>query len=224
MKIQSEVLHDFTVNLQKAVADTGLSPYVLARKIGVNKDAIKNTIQEDRDPQFSTVVQIAKGMNLSLDQLLGNKFIESNPPPSNPPPEVQIKKETINLIDRISKMHEQDIELLEAIAGILEGRRARVMAKFLNAVGEPKPPKMKKEGIMARATKKAKEHEKKISLSDDEDFDGDFEDSETREDEDFEDDEDEDYDDEDDYDDEEDYDENEDSPEEDDYEYDEDDD
>jgi transcriptional regulator with XRE-family HTH domain len=196
------VIREFAANLQKAVDATGLTPYTLARNIGLDKDAIKNLLKGARDPKFSTIIHLAKGMPISLDQLLG-----MIPAEQKSESKIEIKKEFLNLADRISTLHKQDVELLETIIGVLETRKARSMTRFLKAVREPEQPK---ENEMAITTEKVMEPQVSVSSFDDDfdddDFDEDRDDSEDSD----EDSDSEDYD-EDDYDDEdEDYDEGED--------------
>jgi DNA-binding XRE family transcriptional regulator len=175
-------IQEFSHNLQKAVLATGLTPYTLAKKIGVNKDAIKNLTKGDRDPQFSTAISIVKGMQLSMDELLG--IISGNTSIQSPPtPKIEIKKGNINFIEKITRMNEQDVELLEAIAGVLDDRRVRAVTRLLHAVqGAELPNENEKEGFMAKA-EKIKNPKVTKPLSD---FDDDFEDDEYEEDEDFE--------------------------------------
>ena len=209
--LNNNVLLEFSANLQKAVNDTGLTPYLLAKNLGLDKQAISRLLKGDRDPNLSTVVRIVKSMQISMDQLLGLT-------PVKPKAEVEIKKENLNLIDRISALHEQDVELLEAIVEVLEKRRARTMAKFLNAVRDAKSPKSK-ENPMGKTVKKVRKQQagKVSSGSDngddefgDDEFEDDFddfeEDSDTSENDDFDEDdgrdnydEDEDYEEDDDY-------------------------
>lgn len=131
--LSSEILREFSCNLQKAVDDTGFTAYGLAKKLGLDKDAIKNMLQGNRDPRLSTIIQVFKGMEISADRLLG-----LTPANTEKESEVQIKKENIAFINKVSSLHKQDIELLEAIAGVLETRRTRVMTKFLSAVRDTK--------------------------------------------------------------------------------------
>ena len=139
-----EVLGEFTRNLEKAVSATGLTPYLLAKKLGLDKAAVKTLLQGDRDPRFSTVVKLVIGMHLSLDQLLGNTT--STTPSSSSPVEtatakIVVTNEKADLISSITKMHESDVELLVAIAGVLEARRSRAVAKLLQAVRKSRSPK-----------------------------------------------------------------------------------
>jgi len=139
-----EVLGEFTRNLEKAVSATGLTPYLLAKKLGLDKAAVKTLLQGDRDPRFSTVVKLVIGMHLSLDQLLGNTT--STTPSSSSPVEtatakIVVTNEKADLISSITKMHESDVELLVAIAGVLEARRSRAVAKLLQAVQKSRSPK-----------------------------------------------------------------------------------
>jgi DNA-binding XRE family transcriptional regulator len=164
-------IHKFSHNLQKAVTATGLTPYVLAKKVGVNKDSIKNLMKGDRDPQFSTVISIVKGMQLSMDKLLG--LVEDTQAPFYPVPKVGVTKENINFIEKITKMNEQDIELLGAIAGILNERRNRAVARLLHAVrGAKLPNKHENDDLMARAEElKNSKAVKPLSFPDSVDFD-----------------------------------------------------
>jgi transcriptional regulator with XRE-family HTH domain len=185
------VLQEFSLNLQKAVVDTGLTPYALSKKLGFDKDFIKNVIRGNRDPKFSTVLRITKGMQVSIDWLVGN-VTEDNPVQSKPVSEVEIKKENINFINKIAKMHDQDVELLEAIARILDERRVHAMARLLHAVRNPNSSgKGKKDCLMTESIDKS---ELKIngllSGSDDgdifdEDLEDDLEDDSFDDDEDF---------------------------------------
>jgi predicted transcriptional regulator len=172
----------FSNNLQRSVLATGLTPYALAKNIGVDKDSIKNLMKGDRDPQFSTVISIVKGMRLSMDELLGIV-------PALPAPKVEVKKENINFIEKITKMNEQDVELLDSIAGVLDERRVRAVTRLLHAVqGTELPNKKEKEGLMAEAEKiTSKKVTKPLSGFDDADFEDneDFEDDDYEEDEDF---------------------------------------
>jgi len=183
--VGTEVLNTFFANLQKALSDSGLSAYAYANKIGVDKMAVSNILQKRSDPKLSTVIRIAKGMNVSMDWLVGTVPFPPSPsvkpdnpsacacpspclPKSDKPPvsEVEIKKEHIDFIDKISKMHGSDIALLEAIAGILEDRRTRVMAKLLNAIKDKNSPENLKEGRMAKVMAKTGNSE----LDDDDDY------------------------------------------------------
>ena len=209
-KSNNSIFFEFSTNLQKAVTDTGLTPYALAKKIGVDRQAISRLLKGDRDPNLSTVIRIAKGMQVSMDQLLGLIPVKSTTK------KVEIKKENLNLIDKISTLHEQDVELLEAIVDVLEKRRARTMAKFLNAIRDAKSPTKNKENPMDKTAEKVrKKQTSKVSFgsdNDEDDFEDGFddfeEDSDTSESDDFdEDDESDDYDEDDDYEEDDDYDE-----------------
>jgi len=178
-----DVIRGFTANLQKAVDATGLTPYALAKKIGMDKDAIKNLLKGDRDPKFSTIIHLAKKMRISVDQLLGVK-------PAKPKSEVEVevKKENLNLISRISALHKQDVELLETIIGVLETRKARSMERFLNAVRDSKQPMNDtKENQMTGITEKINKPQISGSSVDDDLDDDDFDDD-LNDDEDFDDD------------------------------------
>jgi len=185
------ILKKFSVNLHKAVMDTGLSPYALAKKINVDKDAIKNILQEGRDPKFSSVVKIVQGMQLSMDQLLGN--IKTDKVQSPPVQKVENKLKHFSLFEKLDNMHEQDIELLEIIAGVLNERRTRAMKNLLNAIQHGKS-KNKKEGSMTGFINdddfdyEENDNDPAGSDFDDEDYD------DTEDDEDFDEDEDSDYD------------------------------
>jgi len=179
-----DVIREFAANLQKAVDATGLTPYALAKKIGMDKDAIKNLLKGDRDPKFSTIIHLAKKMRVSLDQLLGVKPVK---PKREIEVEVEVKKENLNLISRISALHKQDVELLETIIGVLEARKARSMARFLNAVRDSKQPMNNtKENQITRITEKVGKPQTNGSSVDD-DLDDDFDDD-LNDDEDFDDD------------------------------------
>jgi transcriptional regulator with XRE-family HTH domain len=137
-----ELLREFYINLKKAVSDTGISAGALAIKFGLPKQFISNILRGDHDPRFSTAVRIAKSMNLSVDGLLGNESQrEAAPPQPVPfaqtvpvPSEVEVKNIHVSLAGKIAQMHENDVELLEAIASILIERKSRAMARFLCAV------------------------------------------------------------------------------------------
>jgi transcriptional regulator with XRE-family HTH domain len=194
------VLQEFSLNLQKAVADMGLTPYALAKKLGFDTDTIKRVMRGNRDPKFSTVLRIAKGMQVSMDWLAGN--VSGDTPASvKSTSEFEVKKENINFINKIAKMQDQDVELLEAIAHLLDERRFRAVTKLLHAVQNTNSSeKGKKDGLMTESADKVTP---KINESlpdgdgfdndgfwddfeDDEDFDEDFD----EEDEDFDEDED----------------------------------
>jgi transcriptional regulator with XRE-family HTH domain len=175
-------LRDFSLNLQKAVSGTGLSPYTLARNIGLDRAAIKNAMSGDCDPRLSTMIRIAKGMKLSLDSLVGGTPADKPIVKPASVPETEVKKENIGFIDKIAKMHEQDVELLEKIACLLNERRISTMTKLFQAV----------------QGSKLREENKKVSGESDDGFESD----------DFE--HDEDFDDDDDYEDDDDSDDNED--------------
>jgi transcriptional regulator with XRE-family HTH domain len=167
-----DVIREFAANLQKAVDATGLTPYALAKKIGMDKDAIKNLLKGDRDPKFSTIIHLAKKMRVSLDQLLGVKPVKPKREV-----EVEVKKENSNLISRISALHKQDVELLETIIGVLEARKARSMARFLNAVRDSKQPMNNtKENKMTGITEKVGKSQTSGSSVDDDLDDDDFDD------------------------------------------------
>jgi hypothetical protein len=192
------ILQEFSRNLQKAVSDTGLTPYALAKEIGLDKDSIKNVMSGDRDPKFSSVLRVIKGMRLSMDELIGNISVSKltpakpAPAPAPAPQEVEIKKGNIDFISRIVKMNEQDVELLEAIAHILDERRIRAIARLFNAVQDSSPSEKseKKGGLMAKASEMAKEATGALPDELEEGFEDGFEDDDFDEDDDFEDDED----------------------------------
>ena len=207
----NNILSEFSANLQKAVTNTGLTPYALAKKIGIDKQTISRLLKGDRDPNLTTVIRIAKDMRVSMDQLLGLT-------PAKAKAEVEVKKENLNLIDKISVLHEQDVELLEAIIGVLEKRRARTIAKFLNTVRDAKSSIKSKENFIGKTAEKVrKQQTSKVSSgsdSGDDEFEDDFddfddfeEDNDTSESDDFdEDNESDDYDEDENYGDEDDYD------------------
>jgi transcriptional regulator with XRE-family HTH domain len=142
-------IQKFSGNLQKAVAATGLTPYSLAKKIGVSKDTVRNIMKGDRDPQLSTVINIVKGMQLSMDKLLG--LVENIPAPFYPVPSVGFQKENTNFIEKIRKMNEQDVELLEAIARILVERKNRAAVKLFHAIrGTELPGSNKNDGLIVK--------------------------------------------------------------------------
>jgi len=134
MKKQAEnlnldVLRDFTSNLRKAVSATELTPYALAKKLGLDKAAIKNMMSGRRDFKFSTAVKAVKGMGISMDGLLG---IAPEKKTTGLPPDPASEA---NLPYRFSlaEMDMQDAELLGAIAKILKERRTRTVVKLIKA-------------------------------------------------------------------------------------------
>ena len=158
------LLQEFSHNLQEAVSGTGLTPYALAKKIGLDNAAIKMAMSGEHDLKFSTAVRIAKGMRLSMDWLIVN-VLGDNPPAINSTSEVEIKQKNVDFINKISKMNDQDVELLMAIAGILDERRIRAVTKLLHAVQDEKLSNWgnvcdtlehKKNDIMAKDDKKLK--------------------------------------------------------------------
>jgi predicted transcriptional regulator len=180
-------LHEFAFKLSEAVAETGLTPYGLAKNIGVDKQVISRLIKGNYDPKFSTVIRIVKSMNISMDGLLGICHSQNSVEPTQISEEVEVKTADIDFINSISKMHEQDIELLASIGEILNERRVQRMAKLVNAVLDVK--QINKESLMIEAVATPK-------LSDDfkeDDYD-DYDDNDFDEDNDFDD---EDYEDED---------------------------
>lgn len=169
-----DVLRDFSSNLKKAVEGTGLSPYALAKNIGLDKMAIKSAMREGCDPKLSTVVRIANGMRLSMDALLG-KINKVDKP--EPVPEVKIKKEYTKFIDRVSKMREQDVELLDAIAAILDERRRRAVAKLLHAVqNEKSQDKSKSKDLSEKQKNKIPPKQAEDDVFDDDDIEDFFDD------------------------------------------------
>jgi uncharacterized protein (UPF0335 family) len=179
-----EVLREFYPNLKKAVADTGLSAYALAKKLGFDPQVISNLVRGDRDPKLSTVVRIVKGMQVSMDALLGlvpgkkSTVPESQPVlPAQSPPSVSgttIKNGNIDLINQIARMPENDVELMKAIADVLTERRSHVMAKLLYAMQKSG----KKGDLTAKTSELAGKLEAQEDLSPggcfDDDFDEDF--------------------------------------------------
>jgi hypothetical protein len=137
-----EIPFEFYANLKKAVADTGISAWALEKKFGRHKQFLSNILRGDRDPKFSSIVRIVKGMRLSIDGLLGSGLqTEAAHPQSvslaqavSVPSGVEIKKISADFAEKVAQMHENDVELLEAIAGILLERKSRVMARFLHAI------------------------------------------------------------------------------------------
>jgi transcriptional regulator with XRE-family HTH domain len=141
--ITSAALHEFTVNLRKAVSDTGLTPYALSKKLGLDKCAIKNITRDGHDPKLSTVLKIVKGMRLSLDWLLGFPCsVDVDKPVQFYPASSAEVAQDVRFIDKIAKMHEQDVELLNAIADVLNNRRVRSVLGLASAVYYPKPAKI----------------------------------------------------------------------------------
>jgi hypothetical protein len=135
-------LQEFYANLKKAVADTGVSAWALEKKFGWHKQFLSNILRGDRDPRFPSIVRIVKSMHLSVDGLLGGGFqTETVHPQSVPldqtvsvPSGTEIKKISVGFAEKVAQMHENDVELLDAIAGILIERKSRAMARFLHAV------------------------------------------------------------------------------------------
>jgi len=206
-----EVLNDFYYNLQRAVADTGLTPYALAMKIGFDKNYISRLMHGDRDPNFSTIVRFINGTHFSLDELLGKRKRSIS---SSKVEEATTSASQALLIDKIKNTHEDDIEILDAIADILNKKRAHAVAKLVHAVKEKKDPPNKNKGLLSKAGKIAEVKISKVISSkrpanpdddEDEDFlddDFDFDEKSFEEDSDFDEDpDDDDYDDDDDDDD-----------------------
>jgi transcriptional regulator with XRE-family HTH domain len=195
---KNDVLHEFAANLQKAVNDTGLTPYVLAKKLGLDKQIISNLLRGGRDPKLSTVIHIIKKMQISADQLLGTT-LKNKASQQKDVAEINVKKKNLSLIDKISVLNEQDIELLEAIVGVLEVRKARAASKFLSAVQDAKPSTKERGNQMANTTEKVMKSQT-VGPTPDDDFDDDdgFEDDDFDDCDDF--DEDDGFDDDDDYD------------------------
>ena len=160
----ADILKDFLINFQKAVSDTGLTTYALAKKIGLDKAAIKNILQNKSDPRLSTAVCIAKWMGLSLDGLVGIA-----PPQLSPVPEiVELKKDNVSLINKINDMNDQDVELLDEIAGILIVRRTKRMAKLIKAVRDEST------AVESSADCDTEEFDDEYDLYDDCDFDDEY--------------------------------------------------
>ena len=152
----------FRDRLKEAVVNTGFSPYTLAKNMGVDKQAISKILLYGRDPQLSTVINIAKYMNISLDWLLGiessGKLIQPQSTSEN------ICIDSLNFDGAIVKLHHQDIELLKDIAEVLNKRRTRLMTRLITAVREVKSP-VKNESALK--TTKLEDAKKDELLSDD---------------------------------------------------------
>jgi len=191
----------FVINLQKAIKKAGLTPYSASVKAGIDKSAIIKMINKGKecDPRLFTIIRIAKTLNISIDWLVGNVAVDKIPTLGDaldlalpeklePEPEVEIKKENINLISKISKMHKQDVELLEAIANILEDRKTRAMARLLHAVNDGKQPEDNEVSSLGIPRKsdihKMSRGLTKINVSDDDDDDDNDDDDDEFEDED----------------------------------------
>jgi transcriptional regulator with XRE-family HTH domain len=125
------VLGEFYSNLKKAVSDTGLSAYSLAKKLGVNDQSISNLLRGDRDPKLSTVIQIAKGMRVSVDDLAG---ISDRAIPAESSKDLSLAAGEIKFNGRAMKMYKPDIDLLEGIAVLLEKRREQAVLKLATAI------------------------------------------------------------------------------------------
>ena len=121
-------LSTFFANLQKAVAEAGITPCTLAENIGMNKDTVRKILNSECDPKLSTVISIVKGLRISMDQLLSDVYIQES---CEVP---KLKNLSPSLIEKIAKMSPSDVELLEAIAALFVKRKSRAMAKLLLAI------------------------------------------------------------------------------------------
>jgi DNA-binding phage protein len=180
IKVENDNLREFYINLQKAISDTGLTCYALSKKLGLDRNAVRNAVKGSTEPRLSTIIRIVKGMQISLDGLLGNE-VDVKPilPESSPPvSKVEVRKNDVKLIDKTNQLHERDLELLESIANILIDRRSLMMKKLLNAIQKVDQDKEdKKENFMI---KPSEEHfgqddtfEEDIFEDDDENFEDD---------------------------------------------------
>jgi DNA-binding XRE family transcriptional regulator len=199
-----EVLQEFYVNLKKAVADTGLSSYAWAKKLGMDKQSISSIVRGNSDPKLSTAVRIARGARISLDSLVGISCSSSRGDSyERPPLEAAANEKNAEFISRVMKMREPDIDLLEGIAVLLEKCREKAMSKLIQAIKDkPVSGKPVAEGVKATPSLKDDIGGLEEDYSDDddglEDDDWDFEDDDFRfsdddfgEDDDFDDDDDE---------------------------------
>jgi len=131
-------LREFIDNLEKAIRDTGVTPYAWAKKVGVDTKTIYKVLRKDSNPVLSTIIRLVKGTELSLDKLLG---LNTQPQPSqyqktlpSSMHRLVMKKEDVGFFKKLGTMHEIDLELLKSIAVLLEERRARSVAQLLSAV------------------------------------------------------------------------------------------
>ena len=155
----------FLLNMREALSDTGVTPYALAKKIGFEKSGISGFFRESRDPRLSTVLRIAKGMQVSLDRLLEGIY---TPLSSSSVKVPENKNLNIGLFNKISEMHGSDAELLESIADLFIARKKRSMANLLLAVQKTKP---KKEKLMPNtATAEFDEYDEFADIQDDDDL------------------------------------------------------
>jgi len=143
---ESNVLNTLTSNLQKAIANSGFTNYGLSKKIGRDKDAIKYLLRS-RDPKFLIIVDIAKELHLSLDELAGFANKGKQPINKNQPPEETVgsfanASSTIlhidhaNLSNKIASLCKQDIDLINTIIDALVKRKIQATEKLLQAISE----------------------------------------------------------------------------------------
>ena len=65
---------NFSSNLKRLLEDRGISQKQFAKDLNMAPSTIGNYIQNTREPDFKTLVEISNYFNVSVDDLLGGGF------------------------------------------------------------------------------------------------------------------------------------------------------
>jgi len=137
----------FSHYLRKALATACLSGYELSKKCGLDKSTIGKLLKETSDPKYSTIVKLAKGLQLSLSELFEKAIVTDKvaTKTKHVSPNFELSESEKNFIDKMRNMHRQDTELLNVIADILVKRKISAIEKLLHVNKTKSPIKNNKE-------------------------------------------------------------------------------
>lgn len=107
------------MNLKIIRKNTGLTQEEVAKKLNIARTTYKNYENEDREPNFETLIKIAKLFNTTTDEILGHEI------------PYQINKsifteEQLEIIEEIKTLDkEQCYKILAYIDGLKDGKENR---------------------------------------------------------------------------------------------------
>jgi transcriptional regulator with XRE-family HTH domain len=77
---------NFGDRLKELREAAGISMYELAKRSNVSAASLSRYEEGDRDPQWQTVVKLARALGVSVSEFDASEDVDPEPPPPPPPP------------------------------------------------------------------------------------------------------------------------------------------